>query len=100
MKEFAPHHTEAKSAGWYSGKRCCYQCGQGQIQGNVGQGSATTGTHAKRGRPEGFAWHAKRFHAQANCKLLRFNKFTFESMSKFQCSGFKSHSIIEIVLSR
>ena len=30
VTEFAPHHTEAKSAGWCSGKRHCYQCGQGR----------------------------------------------------------------------
>ena len=54
---------------------------------NLAQGWVTPGT------PEGFAWHAKRFHAQANFKLLRFNKFTFESVSDFQCCGLKSHSI-------
>ena len=59
------------------------------------QGSATPGTLAKSSTPEGFAWHAKRFHAQAN-----FNKFTFESMSQFQCGEFKSHSIIEVFLGR
>ena len=33
LTEFAPHHTKAKSAGWCSGKRHCYQYGHGQIQG-------------------------------------------------------------------
>ena len=58
------------------------------------QGSATPGTRAKSGTPEGLAWHAKRFYAQANFKFLRFNNFSFESMSDFQCCGFKSYSII------
>ena len=61
---------------------------------NILQGSATPGTRAKNGTPEGLAWHAKRFITQANFKLLRFNKFSFESMSNFQCCGFKSYSII------
>ena len=39
MTEFASYHTEAKPAGWSSGKRHCYQCGQGQIQGGVGDGA-------------------------------------------------------------
>ena len=30
--EFASHPTEAKSAGWRSGKRHCYWCGHGRIQ--------------------------------------------------------------------
>ena len=29
--KFVPHHTEVKSAGWYSGKRHCYQYGQGRM---------------------------------------------------------------------
>ena len=66
----------------------------------IEQGSATPDTRAKSGTPEGFAWYAKRFHVQANFKLLRFNKFTFECMSQFQCCGFKSHSIIAVFLSR
>ena len=33
VTEFAPHHTDVKSAGWCSGKRHCFRCGQGQIQG-------------------------------------------------------------------
>ena len=32
VTKFAPHHTEVKSAGWCSGKRHCYQCGQGRMQ--------------------------------------------------------------------
>ena len=68
--------------------------------GALDQGSATPGTRAKGGTLEGFAWHAKRFHALATFELLRFNKFTFESMSEFQCSKFKSHSIIEVFLGR
>ena len=35
VTEFAPHHTEAKSAGWHSDKRHCYQWKLGQIQGDV-----------------------------------------------------------------
>ena len=35
VTEFAPHHTEAKSAGCCSGKSHCYQCGQGRIQGGI-----------------------------------------------------------------
>ena len=53
----------------------------------LSQGSATPGWRAKSGTPEGFAWHAKRFHAQVNFKLLRFNKFTFEVMSAFSAVG-------------
>ena len=59
------------------------------------QGSATPGTRAKSGTPEGSAWQAKRFHAQANFKLLGFNKLAFEFVSQFQSCGFKSHSTIE-----
>ena len=33
VTEFASHHTEAKPAGWSSGKRHCYRCGQRRIQG-------------------------------------------------------------------
>ena len=33
------------------------------------QGSAIPGTRAKSGTPEGFAWHAKRFHAHAIFKI-------------------------------
>ena len=40
----------------------------------VDQGSATAGTRAISGTPEGFAWHAKQFQAQANFKLLRSRK--------------------------
>ena len=35
VTEFDSHHTEAKSAGWRSGKRHCYRCGQGRIQGGM-----------------------------------------------------------------
>ena len=35
VTEFAPHHTEDKSAGWCSGKRHCYQCRQRRIQGGM-----------------------------------------------------------------
>ena len=34
------------------------------------QGSATPGTRAKNGTPEGFAWPAKQLHALANFMLL------------------------------
>ena len=27
VTEFVPHYTEAKPAGWCSGKKHCYQCG-------------------------------------------------------------------------
>ena len=63
----------------------------------VEQRSATPGTRAKSGTPEGLAWHAKRFHAQANFKLLTFNKFAFKSLSDLQCCGLKRHSIIEFI---
>ena len=52
------------------------------------QGSATPGTRAKSGTPEGFAGHARWFHAQANFKL-RFNKLPFECVNDFECRGFK-----------
>ena len=35
LTEFAPHHAEAKSASWCSGKRHCFQCEHGQIQGEM-----------------------------------------------------------------
>ena len=34
VTEFALHHTEAKSAGWCSGKKHCYQWGQERISQN------------------------------------------------------------------
>ena len=49
----------------------------------LGQGSATPGMRAKMGTPESSACQAKRVHAQANFKLLRFNKFTFDFVSDF-----------------
>ena len=36
MTEFASHYAEAKLAGWCSGKRNCYSCGQGWIQEGCG----------------------------------------------------------------
>ena len=36
VTKFASHHTEAKPAGWSSGKRHCYQCRQGRILGGGG----------------------------------------------------------------
>ena len=36
---------------------------------DVHQGLATPDTRAKSGTPEGFAWHAKQNHAQANFKI-------------------------------
>ena len=40
VTEFAPHHTDAKSAGWCSGKRHCFWCGAGADsgRGDVGRG--------------------------------------------------------------
>ena len=35
VTEFASHHAEAKPAGRSSGKKHCYQCGHGRIQGGV-----------------------------------------------------------------
>ena len=66
----------------------------------LSQGSATPGTRAKSGTPKVLAWHAKRFHALANFKLLEFNKLAFESMSQFQCCEFESHSTIKVFLRR
>ena len=40
VTEFAAHHAEAKSAGWCSGKKHCYPCGQGGFRRDVGDASS------------------------------------------------------------